>query len=75
MIFGLNFNRTELPPGYAKRFRKRLVLNGVRYQLQGIAESPLERDDMLVQATNGTRKLHVEVRRTAGPTLFGIYVA
>jgi hypothetical protein len=33
-----------------------------------------ERDAMLVQASNGTRKLHVEKRPVAGGrTLYGIY--
>lgn len=45
----------------------------VYFRLQGIGQSPDERDLMLIQANNGHRRLHVETRKTAGGNWFGIY--
>ena len=74
-MYGLNFNRTEIPPGVKKKFAQRVtVTRGVKGTLQGVAQSPEERDLMLTQATNGRRNLHVETRKTPAGPWFGIYV-
>jgi hypothetical protein len=77
-IYGSNFGALPIPDGVARHFRKELKLPGMargeRARLQGVAQSEAERDAMLVQATNGSRKLHVVTRRTAGAPWFGIYV-
>jgi hypothetical protein len=76
-IYGINFNGTEIPPGVARKFPKRLKLTGMQRgeyaHLEGVAQSPTERDQMLVQADNGRRKLHVEPRLTPAGTWYGIY--
>jgi hypothetical protein len=46
----------------------------VWYELQGIGQSPEERDAMLVVANNANRLLHVHAVQTVGAVWFGIYV-
>lgn len=43
------------------------------FELKGIGQSKEERDAMLIQANNGTRRLHVEERQTASGVWYGIY--
>jgi len=78
MIYGLNFNSTQIPPGYAKKFRKRIKRDGMsRYEwsrLEGVAESEQEAKMMIIQASNGRRRLWIEVRQTARGPLYGVYV-
>jgi hypothetical protein len=74
MIYGLNFNGTQIPEGVARKFRKLLNLDGRKADLQGVAQSPEERDVMLVTAQNGHRKLHVVQKATAAGVWYGIYV-
>jgi hypothetical protein len=45
----------------------------VSARLVGVGQSPVERDAMLLQATNGRCALHVETRRTPAGPWFGIY--
>lgn len=97
MIYGLNFNNTEIPPGVKRKFRTRTRAlcrckglqstclecgrgefgvspkGYVNAHLVGVGQSAAERDQMLIQADNGTRILHVEERRTVGGTWYGIY--
>jgi hypothetical protein len=74
------------PLGFAKKFAKEIRLpiteraasgrrrgSTIGARLVGIADSPQSRDDALIQADNGRRRLHVVERKTAGPTLWGIY--
>lgn len=73
-IYGLNFNRTEIPDGVRRKFaRKWRIAPRVYLYLQGVGQSPEERDMMLVQANNGHRRLHVEVRKTPAGEWYGIY--
>ena len=76
-IYGLNFTETPIPAGVKRHFPARLKLPGMargEYALlQGIGQSERDRDAMLVQATNGSRRLHVEARQTAAGVWFGIY--
>jgi hypothetical protein len=87
MIYGINFTGKKepgytdmgFPPDFARKFRKslRLKVEGMprmsTARLVGIADSERSRDDMLIQANNGHRRLYVVERKTAGPTLYGIY--
>lgn len=81
MIYGLNFNGTSIPPGIKSKFKRRLRLAKriVGYSpavfglLQGVGQSVEERDIMLVQANNHRRRLHVEERKGADGTWYGIY--
>lgn len=78
MIYGLNFNGSEIPPGIRKKFARYKKLSGlprgVYAVLQGVGQSPSERNAMLLAATNGSRRLHVEERVTAAGVWYGIYV-
>lgn len=77
MVYGLNFNNTKIPASYLRKFRKRIPIKwlprGAFYRLVGVGDTQFSRDQMLDQAWNGRRLLHVEVRKTAGPTLYGVY--
>lgn len=77
-IYGLNFNGTHIPDPIARKFRKQIKLPGMtrgeNALLAGVATTLPERDHMLVQATNGRRKLHVVEKPTAGAPFYGIYV-
>ncbi len=63
-IYGLNFNRQPIPveaPKFAKRldskFRAISANRGCTWFLQGVCQSQVELDAMLVQANNGYRQL------------------
>ena len=75
MIYGINFNGNQIPPGYARKFRKEVKIDwlprGHRYRLVGVADTIESRNAMLIQADNGHRLLHIETRRTGGPVLYG----
>lgn len=77
-VYGLNFNRTSIPEHLARRFAKRIRVGDTWATLQGVCDSPQDRDRMLVQANNGRRGLHVETRRIKMASgireWFGIYV-
>jgi hypothetical protein len=80
MIYGINFRAKApdtdsmgFPPGYAKKFAKTLRGEYRGFRLVGIGETQAEADAMVLQADNGHRKLHIEVRNTARGPLFGIY--
>jgi len=77
VIWGINFNGQAIPPGFEKKFKKRIKIawlpRGHHYHLVGVADSITSRNDMLIQADNGHRLLHVEIRKTGGPTLYGVY--
>jgi hypothetical protein len=75
MIYGLNFNRTPIPPAIKRKFaaRIRMADKAGWWVLQGVATSFEESQRMLEQASNGRRKLHVEPRMTAGAPFCGIY--
>jgi hypothetical protein len=76
-VYGLNFNVTPIPFAYEKLFRRKIKirwLKGVNnYFLQGVATTHGDMLRMLQQANNGRRLLHVEERRTANGTIYGIY--
>ncbi len=80
MIYGMNFNRTPIPPAIKRKFAKRVRMTKpgqkpvVWAELAGVAQSLAERNEMIIQANNGHRKLHVEVRQTAAGPWYGIYV-
>jgi hypothetical protein len=79
-IYGINFNGKSIPDGAAfRKFPKRIKLPGMgrgEYaELKGIGQSEIEKNAMLIQANNGHRNLHVEVRQTAGGLWYGIYVS
>lgn len=75
MIYGLNFNGTEIPKTMKRRFAETVKPFGmVKFRLQGVATTEHDRDQMLIQASNGTRQLHVEERKIIGGTWYGIYV-
>lgn len=104
MIYGINFNGSEIPPGVKRMFAQRVRVmcsscgglgfyraqtadgeedteiceycrkkGKLTYELKGVAQSLAERDAMLVQANNGTRRLHVVARKTAAGIWYGIY--
>lgn len=77
MIYGLNFNGTQIPIEYSKKFVKELKLagqpRGVYAHLVGVTDTMAERDTMLIAASNGHRKLHVVERSITGGYLYGIY--
>ena len=86
MIYGLNFNRTQIPETIKRRFarttrialpesyRTRRNQTHSRAYLAGVATDSASRDAMLIQAQNGHRLLHVVERKTAGAAFYGIYV-
>lgn len=80
-IYGLNFNGLEIPPGVKRKFGNKICIRRAqgkipsRYVfLKGVAQSPEERDAMLIVANNGHRVVHVEERKTASGIWYGIYV-
>lgn len=76
MIYGLNFNGTQIPPGYKRRFAQTLKRSGVlEADLKGVATSLEEAEQMKLQADNGHRMVFIERRKTAGADVFGVYVA
>jgi hypothetical protein len=78
MIYGLNFNGREIPPGVKRKFRARLKLPGnKRYEwlhLQGVGQNEVERDAMLMAVSRPGRIVHVEKRKTAAGVWYGVYV-
>lgn len=75
MIYGINFNGTEIPKGIKRMFAASKKFDGVAFKLdlKGIAQSIDERDSMLIQADNGHRTIRVVARQTAAGVWFGIY--
>jgi DNA-directed RNA polymerase subunit RPC12/RpoP len=49
------------------------AVRGHRSRLVGVGQSESERDAMWIQATNGSRQLHIEPRQTAGGVWYGFY--
>jgi hypothetical protein len=79
VIYGLNFNGTQIPKGPAfRKFPERIKLEGMgrgQYaRLHGIGQSEAERNAMVILANNTSRKIHVESRQTAGGVWYGIYI-
>jgi hypothetical protein len=77
MIHGLNFNGTQIPPEHWRLFRESILHPETRVQMRlaGTCDSVLERDQMLVQANNGHRKLFLVSRvNPTGVLIFAIYV-
>jgi len=81
MIYGINFNGSLIPDGVRKKFAAYTDAKGrsvgadrsCAWRLIGVATSAQEKDAMLIQATNGHRKLRVVERKTAGASFFGVY--
>lgn len=76
MGYGINFGLPAIPDGVAKKFAKQKkygLPRGHYANLSGVAMNEEERDAMVIQATNGTRRIWVEPKHTAGGTWFGIY--
>lgn len=76
MITGLNFNNVPIPVFWRKKFAGTRMVKGRKALLVGVCDSKEEKDAMFAQASNGSRKLHIEVRRcitTSSGLLFGIY--
>jgi hypothetical protein len=109
VIYGINFNGSEIPATIKRKFAARVritcpdcggagyhlrggvVTDMVKepcrtcgpcrskgpgklwYDLKGVATTPADREAMIVQASNGTRRLHVVERQTAGAPFYGIY--
>lgn len=77
---GLGYHRRETADGHEEREPCRECREpgrrGGRYAavLNGVGQSPEERDAMLITATNGHRRLHVVERQTAAGPWYGIYV-
>lgn len=79
MRFGRNFGLPPIPMELlgSGRFGERLTKDfktvgwdkGCEWLLIGIASTPVERDQMISSATNGSRKLHVIQRNQ----MYGIY--
>ena len=59
--------------GCERTHRDDTSITRLTLRLVGIGQSPEERDRMLVVAHNGTRRIHVVDRLTAGGTWYGIY--
>jgi hypothetical protein len=78
MIFGLNFNGTQIPPAIKARFAAYIRLpnmpRGQRARLVGACATEDEKAIMLSQADNGHRRLHVEERKAVHGKFYGIYV-
>lgn len=81
MIYGINYDAPAIPDSYRRRFAREMRLvdlaSGKRTTalLSGVCDTKEEMDSMLIVASNGSRKLHVESRAMAGKTeAFGIYV-
>jgi hypothetical protein len=77
--YGLNFNGTPIPEGYARKFVKRMKFEGAGrndwVRLQGVAETRDEAEWMKMQADNGHRKILIVERASARGMLFGLYVS
>lgn len=50
-----------------------IPIRGEFARLVGVAQTPEERDEMLIQANNGHRKVFVIKRKTAAAPWYGIY--
>jgi hypothetical protein len=77
MIYGLNFGGPAIPDTKRtvwRKFKRTRRIDGVVYHLAGVGQSESERDHMVITATNGTRKIHVEPVQTAAGVWYGIYV-
>lgn len=66
----LGIIRDDAPIRCAVCWRGRGRITG---QLVGVGQSAEERERMLNQASNGTRRLHVVTRKTAGGDWYGLY--
>lgn len=76
MIYGLNFNGTQIPAEVAKRFHKEhgSRREGTWVRLQGVCNTKEEHDMMLIQADNGHRTLDsVGPRKIGEETWYAIY--
>ncbi len=88
MIYGLNFNKTQIPEHVAKKFAHRLDKSHRRvkddrsceWRLQGVCDKFKEMDYMVAQADNGRRKFHWATRRigtvrsTTSTLWYGLYI-
>ncbi len=78
MIYGLNFNGTQIPEGVKRRFAERVKLPGMKRgeyaYLKGVGQSSVERDAMLAVADNQKRKVIIEERQTLNGVWYGLYV-
>ena len=76
MIYGLNFNGTQIPADMRRHFKDTIRnLHGITFALVGVCESASERDAMLIAANNGKRKLYTISRTSpdSRQTLFAVY--
>lgn len=75
MIYGLNFNGTQIPEGVRRKFAKTIRCpDGRKADLQGVGQSGEERDVMVSAAQRPGRDLHIVQRATAGGSWYGVYV-
>lgn len=76
MIYGLNFNGTQIPDGWKRRFAKQTRVPWypkVWFVLQGVGTDRESMLRMVEQAHNGRRNIHVKERATAAGPAFGVY--
>jgi len=76
MIYGINFNGQPIPDTMRKKFaaQRKFDLPWGQYAvLRGVGQSPEERNAMVIQATNATRRIWVIERKTAGGVWYGVY--
>jgi len=59
MVFGLNFNGTQIPANAKRHFAERRKFNGHNswFLLAGVCETKAEQNAMVVTANNGKRKM------------------
>ena len=46
----------------------------LNFDLKGVAQSPEEKQEMLILATNGSRLIHIQERQTAAGIWYGFYI-
>lgn len=76
-IYGINFNRTAIPVEVSRRFKRRIRLSDARGDygiLQGVADTSDHWRLMMIQATNGHRRLCTARKRINGVLWHAIYV-
>lgn len=81
MIYGLNFNGTQIPQPARRKFKERIKIEwlprGHYYRLVGVCDSLESVRGAFIQADNGHRLIHVEVRRapiSMTGKVYGIYI-
>ena len=71
--FGVNFGLPPIPIPFVMRLGYNKRFEGKTYHLVGLTDSPVRRDSMVIQASNGHRMIQTFERTIGGKTCYAIY--